>query len=65
MCLRPIKSATIEAPQKAPRDSSRGALNGSKAKLGAINKVVMVSEDRDIKVRAFWYLANIVQSYFN
>ena len=53
MCFKPSKSAIIEAPQNAPKDSSLGALNGSKAKLGAINNVVVAKDVRDIKANDF------------
>ena len=53
LCLRPRSSATIEAPQKAPKDCRRGVLNGSKAKLGAMNKVVVIKDAKDIKANDF------------
>ena len=53
LCLRPRSSATIDAPQNAPKDNSRGALNGSNAKLGAMNKVVVVKDAKDIKASDF------------
>ena len=53
MCLRPRRSAAIDAPQNAPKDSRRGALNGSKAKLGAMNKVVVLKDAKDINANDF------------
>jgi hypothetical protein len=53
LCFKPSKSATRVAPQKAPKDNSRGALNGSKAKLGAMSTVVVVKDAKEIKANDF------------
>jgi hypothetical protein len=49
----PRIKVTSEAPAKAAKDISLGALNGSNARPGAINNVVTAREVRDIKAKDF------------
>ena len=49
----PRTRATSEAPAKATKDRSLGALNGSNARPGAINKVVTAREVKDINAKDF------------
>jgi hypothetical protein len=53
LCLIPRIKAISDAPAKATKDRSLGALNGSYARPGAMNKVVIAREVREINAKDF------------